>query len=86
MNGMSPFGKSLINLKQTSDVVYPYSQDAFYVNNQSVFQGNKMYNSMVGSTSYTRTGATFYEKGTSAEDFYSGLYKYYSGAWSGYVH
>lgn len=86
MNGMSPFGKALINLKQISDVVYPYSQDAFYVNNQSVFQGNKMYNATVGSTSYTRTGATFYEKGISAEDFFGGMYKYYSTAWSGYVH
>lgn len=86
MAGMSPFGKALMELKQTSDVIYPYSQDAFYVNNQSVFQGNRMYNSMIGKTTYSRTGATFYEKGTSAEAFFSGLYKYLSGAWGSYVH
>ena len=83
---MSPFGRSVYELKSNSDIVYPYASSSFYANNEEKFDPRKQY-----STKDSNGVVTDYcveaiaEKGQSAETVFEGLYRYYKDAWSNYV-
>ena len=81
MSGMSYFGRSVMELKQKSDVVYPYSTSTVYVNNQSRFGTHSMYYSDVNGTERQWPSTAIGEEGNTAEDYFSGMYSFYKDDW-----
>lgn len=80
---MSPFGKSVIELKEHSDVVYPYSTVPRYVNNQSSFTTYNMYR-LNATTQWP--AAQFHENiNYSAANYFEQMANYNKGLWSSLV-
>ena len=82
MNKMSPYGKSVITLKQNSDIVYPYASTSLYKNNQSQFWTHNLYYSHFSGGENQWCAEAFHEKNVSAEDYFNGLKTYYVAQWS----
>lgn len=83
---MSPFGRSVYELRQKSDIVYPYASSSFYINNQSRFDPKYQY-SVIDETGSTITYCpeAIAEKKLSAEKVFEGLNRYYKTNWSLYT-
>ncbi len=81
MNEMSPYGRSIMKLKQKSDIVYPYSTTTLYKNNQGRFGTHSMYYSTTGGRQYQWAPNAFNEDKVSAADYFSGMYAYYANDW-----
>ena len=80
---MTPYGRSLVEVKENSTVVYPYSSNEFFLNKQSSFTMFQLYKSEISAgyeEQYYATAKRIYS--TSAEDYFSGLHKYWSRTWS----
>ncbi len=83
---MSPFGRSVYELKSKSDIVYPCSSSSFFANNQSKFDPRNQYSTKDTSGLETAYSVELIaEKGQSAESVFEGLYRYYKDKWSTYV-
>lgn len=82
MKGMTHFGRSVMELKQNSDVVYPYSSEAIYVNQSGQFHSTTSWDSVVGGTAYNGPVSAFHEDGVSAADYFKGMYENYKGKWN----
>ena len=80
MNELTSYGKSLIQLKQTADIVYPLSNASVVTKNPSTF-GYTTYPWNIGSSTspfnYMKTNT-----GVSARTYFDSLYTYYQNAWS----
>ena len=77
----STYGKSLIRMKQTSDVLYPYSQHDFYMANQGSLAALSMYMSEIDGLNKNYPCAYFWEDGITAEQYFTGLYDYEENRW-----
>lgn len=79
---LSPFGRSVVRLKENSDIVYPYSTNSVYINNQSTFATGAMY-----SASATKTWAAtdLRDNQTTAGDYFNQMVNYYKSGWSNKV-
>lgn len=80
---MTTFGKSLVELKEKSDVVYPYSTNPVYANNQSFFGTHESLRSTVSGTDFQFAAEAMYDMHISAENYFTGMLKYYELSWSG---
>ena len=78
---MSPYGRSVMKAKQNSDIVYPYSTNTTYVNNQSKFVMSEMFRTTVGSSDYQWAAHVFHETNTTLENYFNGMIKYQQTAW-----
>ena len=80
LDKMTTFGRSVIELKNRSNIVYPYSPDPLYVNNQSVFGFAEQWR--YSSTTQFAPMA-IRDDGITAEEYFSQLYTYTKTKWSG---
>ncbi len=78
---LTPFGKSLMELKEKSDVVYPYSTNAVYANNQAFFGTHESFRSTV-STNYQWPAEALHENGITAAQYFAGMETYYRNNWA----
>ena len=78
---LTPFGKSLMELKEKSDVVYPYSTNSVYANNQAFFGTHESFRSTV-STNYQWPAEALHENGITAEQYFAGMETYYRNNWA----
>ncbi len=79
---MSYFGRSVMELQQRSDVVYPFHNNPTYVNYQSNFNSTNMYGTDISGTKYTSAPLTFHENASvTAESYFAGMKAYYDAAW-----
>ena len=69
---MTSFGLSVWNMKEKSDVVYPYATNSTYMNNMQHFSAFEMYGSITSSGPQT-FGIQAFRNGISAEDYFTGL-------------
>lgn len=76
-DGMSYFGRTLLEMKESSDIVYPYSSNATYVSNSAQFLlGTWGWRSRVGDSTAINPFSHFRANGTtSARTYFEGLYK-----------
>ncbi len=79
LNEMSPFGRSVIKMKENSDIVYPYSTNSVYIQNQSSFSAANMY---AISSTVRYPASDLREKQTSAESYFTSMCNYYKNGWS----
>lgn len=79
---LTPFGRSLVELKDKSRIVYPFSNNSLYVNNQSFFATSQQYRSQIGSNTYEWCSEAIHEKKISAKDYFNGMETYYKDKWT----
>lgn len=76
--GLSEFGKSVINLQSRSEIVYPYVKDATYLNNASMFRPSQMFYSQVTSSRAPQWAAgEMRDRNTDVKTYFEGMYNYY---------
>lgn len=73
---MTKFGQSLYTFTKNADIVFPYSNSALFVSNQTNFSeiNGGAWNSKVNVDK--TPSVTFREKGVSAADYFAGMYTY----------
>ena len=77
---LSYFGRSVIDLQERSDVVYPYSTNAKYQNNASQFRPSRMYRTTATTKEYAPS--TFHEEtSVTAEAYFNGMADYIKNLW-----
>lgn len=80
---LTPFGRSLIELKENSDVAYPYASTSVYKNNQSQFKNkNQSWSLMSGLTEQQWAPIAMHDKAVTSIDYFTGMYNYYQSRWS----
>ena len=83
---MSYFGKSIIEMKKNSDIVYPLSSVEKVINNPSYFSTDAWgWSSLVGGNPYKDPFMNLLEvSGLTAESYFKGLSSQYSqNSWNG---
>ena len=77
------FGKSLIEMRSMSKVVYPYSSLPLVINNASAFTEGAWYlTSSVGGKSFNNPFNAFKDGDATAAQYFNGLYTYQQSMWS----
>lgn len=77
LNNMTYFGKSVMEMKQSSDIVYPYSANDYYLRNSSNFVLERWgWTSKVGGGTEDNPFVTFVQNANvTAADYFRGLYE-----------
>lgn len=73
---MSEFGKSIVRLKQSSDILYPVSSSPIYNNNASSFSTQYMWTANVGGMEYTSVPQAFHDRGVTVKQYFDGMVAY----------
>ncbi len=86
INNVSPFGRSVLSLKQRSDIVYPFSTSSVYANHQASFWTHDMWKTKVGDYERQAPSSAIYELGISSADYFNGMKPFYlsSSGWSSF--
>lgn len=80
LNKLSPFGRSVMQLRKNSDVIYPYSSQSKYVRNQSSFVMYEMY---AISSTRKQPSTEMRERSVSPEQYFTDMSSYYKTYWTG---
>ena len=83
-NQMTTFGRSIIELREKADIVYPYANSSFFANNESDFDPRNQYYFSDGSTQIQYVAQGIVEKGYTAATYFTGMNTYYKDKWSKY--
>lgn len=81
MKELSPYGRSLVELQQNSDIVYPFSKSSAYVNNAGRFNPIEMWKSQVGGTAYEFPYSHFNTGAVTFVDYFNGMKDSYQSDW-----
>ena len=73
---MTSFGLSVWNMKEKSDVVYPYATNSTYMNNMKHFSAFEMYSSTTQAKGVQTYSIQAFRNGVTAEDYFTGLKTY----------
>ena len=77
------FGKSLIEMRANSKVVYPYSSLDLFIDNSSSFTEQLWYlTSTVNGKAFNNPFSAFKDGTATAAQYFNGLYTYQKGVWS----
>ena len=92
LDGLTTFAKSVIKFASEADIVYPFSNNSLFYNNQADFDGRQMFHSTYKDGSYEKdfknpvymlTDMRINEKRTtSVTSYFNGIYEYYKTNWS----
>lgn len=78
---LSPFAKSVVDMKERADIVYPYSTNATYINNQSFFAD--MFSTTIEGLDVQFAAKAFGESDViTAEMYFNGLKVYRDRNWA----
>jgi len=86
MAGMTNFGRSIMQLQSSSDIVFPYSSEPIYINQAGSFAMVDMWDSSVGGEFYGSPSVPLRKGEVSIEDYFSGLKSYYENIWGQMVY
>lgn len=77
------FGRSLIEMRDASRVVYPYSALDVVIENPAFFHETKWYlTASIGGKTYNNPFTAFRDNKADAEKYFNGLYSYQKSVWS----
>lgn len=77
------FGKNLIEMRTSSQVVYPFSSLALVINNSAAFTEEMWYlTSSVGGKTLNNPFTAFKDGTATAAEYFNGLYTYQQSMWS----
>ena len=86
MNGMTYFGRSIMEVQSNSDIVFPYSSEPIYVNQAGSFAMVDMWDSAVGAEYFGSPSVPLRKGQVSVADYFSGLKSYYENIWGQMVY
>lgn len=69
---LTPYAQNLLQIRENSEMVYPYSHSKLFNNKRGDFLGSPNWSTMVENTSYNHP-TTALQSGISAEDYFKGL-------------
>lgn len=81
MEKMSNFGKNLYEIKTSGNVVYPFSTNSRFINNQLTLSYGMLYDSKIGGTVYNHVANELRGGKVSAKNYFLGLQAQYDKAW-----
>lgn len=81
-NLLTPYGKSLVSLKERADIVYPFSGNSYYIQNQSSFTSAFFLTSSIGGATVTALTPQEGKATPSAKDYFDGIKTYWEGEYS----
>lgn len=71
----TPFGQSVIDMKNASDIVYPYSGSEFFRNNSAAFsESTWIWKAQIKTSQLTSPFEQFRNNNYSAQEYFEGLY------------
>lgn len=76
------FGRSIIEMQEKSEIVYPMANNQFYIDNMSTFRPAQMYNSTILHQNHQWAAQAFRDFGTLAETYFSGMETFNRNKWS----
>ncbi len=79
-DALTPFGQSLVRLKDASDVVYPFSTNQTYIQNQSFFGTHEQFRSNAGR-GYQFPALAMHDDNVTAAQYFAGMADYYEKNW-----
>lgn len=79
--GLSYYGRSVIELQERAEIVYPYAKNSLYLNNASSFRPSQMFYSNVGSNEYQWPAEAFRDDDVTAAQYFTGMETYYDAKW-----
>lgn len=80
----TPYGKSLIDMRSASTVVYPFSSVDFVINHAANFDNDPWFNtSTVGGKTLNNPFSAFKDGKATAKSYFEGLWTYQKSNWSG---
>jgi hypothetical protein len=84
---MSAYGRSLMDMQEKADIVYTFSKNTFYQENEATFSQYKTnYSSKYSEKDYSvNIAVDEFRKGNSAEQYFTGLYLYQQDLWRNLV-
>lgn len=71
---LTPYGRSVMSLREHADIVYPYSNRTAFINNQASF--GSLFYSKINSTTNNYAPELLKDKRATAETWFSGMYEY----------
>lgn len=77
---LTPFGQSLVRLSEASDVVYPFSTNETYIQNQAFFGTHEQFRSNAGK-GYQYAALAMHDDKVTAAQYFAGMADYYSSNW-----
>ena len=80
---LTPFARSVVEMKERADIVYPYSTNATYINNQSFFTGT--FYSTVDGVDVQYAARAFHESNTSVAKYFKGIKSYRDKNWNSII-
>lgn len=83
-NSLNYYAKSVYDLKQKSNIVYPLSKDSFFVKNMSFLSfENSVFTSSVNNNIETMPLVSFHSSSAlTAKEYFNGLYNYTQKGWA----
>jgi len=79
---MTSFGKSIVQLKANSDIVYPYSSATKELNNASFFDTEAWaWSTFAGGKNHADPYSYYYDDSGDSLSYFNGLYTYTKGKW-----
>lgn len=82
---MSSYGRSVMAMQQNGETIHSFSKNVFYQNHETVLSN---YNYIFDATvdGYTQSiPFDLFQKGTSAAEYFNGLYSYKTTQWNGWL-
>lgn len=76
------FGKSLIELQEKSEIVYPIAKNTLYLNNASLFRPAQMYSCNVMHVEHQWAAEAFRDYGMTAAKYFEGMEAFYDNRWA----
>lgn len=78
LSDMSYFGQSIWNTRKDANVIYPYSTNPLYLNNQTSFVYTAGYNSLVNGQVYNDLSKLMNDEKVSAKAIFEGIQAYFT--------
>ena len=79
---MTPYAQSVLKVKAVSETIIPSSTHATYINNQLFFTpAESYYSTLKSGTTMQYPAEAFHEEGVDAEEYFNGIYEYFSEQW-----
>ncbi len=83
---MSPYGRQLLQIRETSDIIYPASQSEMFMNNQVALDPNSLWWANIDGMTYKIPASYMKEHtGNLADVYFKGIIDYYNLNWAGYI-
>ena len=83
---LTTYAKSLIDLKKTANVVYPYSNNQLIIDNNDRFNAfNWTWNSRIDGVLYRHPWMYFVTSNPSVKAYFDGQFTYFRDSWSSLV-